>query len=290
MRRAFLTFSVAVALVALAVDPLLAQGKPSESGSPRGADRGSGPVASGAGRGGGGSSSGGSSSSGGGASAPSAPSGGGTVDGGSRTRSVPRSGAPERRAPVSITRLPSTPSDGGTRGPDAAGPAREVPEYGRPRGGRPATGTAVARSEAPFSRPDYWNGWFPGYRTTFPYGVWYPGYWGASYFYYDPFWWSDPYGYGYSGGYYGGGYGRSYYAYGDYGKLRLKVKPREAQVYVDGYFSGIVDQFDGVFQRLQLRAGGHRIEIRAEGYQPLAFEVMITPHETVTYTGTLKPN
>jgi hypothetical protein len=67
------------------------------------------------------------------------------------------------------------------------------------------------------------------------------------------------------------------------------VKPRDAQVYVDGYFSGTVDQYDGVFQRLTLKAGGHRIEIRAPGYQTLSFEVMIAPSETVTYNGDLKP-
>ena len=39
------------------------------------------------------------------------------------------------------------------------------------------------------------------------------------------------------------------------GSLRLKVKPREASVYVDGYFAGRVDDFDGMFQRLQDRIG-----------------------------------
>ena len=129
---------------------------------------------------------------------------------------------------------------------------------------------------------------YPGYPG---YGYYYPGYWGFGAFYYDPWWWSG-YGYPYGGsGYYGGGYGGGYSgsAYSDdYGKLRLKVKPREAQVYVDGYFSGVVDQFDGMFQRLTLKAGGHRIEIRAEGFQTLSFEVMIIPYETVTYSGELR--
>lgn len=294
MKRACLASSVAVAFLALAAGPVLAQGRPSESGSPRaGSNPGSNSGAATRGGGGGSSGGGGGSSvgsSGGGSS--SAPSGGG-VSGG-RERAVPRSGAPERRTPSAVGRGSggsSATSEGGRgKGPDTIGPIREVPEYGRPRGNRPTTGTAVARSEMPFTRPE----WFQVYRNAFPYGVYYPGYWGAGYFYYDPFWWGDPYYYGgypyYGGygGYYGGGYGRSSY-YGDYGRLRLKVKPREAQVYVDGYFSGLVDQFDGVFQRLALRAGAHRIEIRAEGYEPLAFEVLITPHETVTYTGSLKP-
>jgi hypothetical protein len=287
MTRARLTFSVAIVLLAFASRPVFAQGKPSESGSPHGAGAGSGHSGPGASSGGGGGG-GGGGSSGGGVSTPS--SGGGVSGGGDRDRAVPRGGsAPERRAPASVGRtspVHSSPSGGG----DGMGPVREVPEYGRPRAGRPATGTAVARSEVPFARPEYWTFWMPNYRTYFPYGVWSPGYFGTGFFYYDPFWWGDPwyYGSGYYGYGYGGGYGRSYYAYGDYGRLRLKVKPREAQVYVDGYFSGIVDQFDGVFQRLPLKAGSHRVEIRAEGYQPLAFEVMIIPHETVTYKGELR--
>ncbi len=101
-------------------------------------------------------------------------------------------------------------------------------------------------------------------------------------------------GYGYGGGGYGGGgyYGgsgsSSNYARGETGSLRLKIKPREAQVFVDGYFVGDVDNFDGMFQKLGIDAGGHRIEIRAEGYEPIQFEVLLTPGEAVTYKGELK--
>jgi len=68
----------------------------------------------------------------------------------------------------------------------------------------------------------------------------------------------------------------------------LKIKPREAEVYVDGYFVGVVDNFDGMFQRLHLDSGAHRIEIRAPGYEILDFDVRITPEHTTTYTGELK--
>jgi hypothetical protein len=125
---------------------------------------------------------------------------------------------------------------------------------------------------------------------------------GLGYAYYDPFWYGGvgygyPYygGYGGYGGYYGGG-GGGYYSSGGYsntyrdaGSLRLKIKPREGQVFVDGYFVGEVDSFDGTFQKLTLDGGGHRVEIKAEGYEPLQFEVLITPGETVTYKGEMKP-
>ena len=54
------------------------------------------------------------------------------------------------------------------------------------------------------------------------------------------------------------------------GALRLKVKPVEASVCVDGYYVGVVDDFDGVFQRLPHRKGPHRIEIRAPQCETLA--------------------
>jgi len=59
-------------------------------------------------------------------------------------------------------------------------------------------------------------------------------------------------------------------------------------VFVDGYFVGIVDEFDGIFQRLHLDTGTHRIEVRAPGYEPLAIDVRIAPEHTTTYEGSLK--
>ena len=125
------------------------------------------------------------------------------------------------------------------------------------------------------------------YRDPFGYygSYWYPGYsLGLGYFYYDPFWYGS---YGSYGGYggYQGSTGR--YSYGETGSLRLKIKPRDAQVFVDGYFVGNVDSFDGVFQRLTIEAGAHKIEIRAPGYETLQFDALITPGETVTYKGEL---
>ena len=83
----------------------------------------------------------------------------------------------------------------------------------------------------------------------------------------------------------GGGYSQTYR---DTGNLRLKIKPREAQVFVDGYFVGVVDSFDGSFQRLSLDGGGHKVEIKADGFEPLVLDVLITPGETVTYKGEMK--
>jgi hypothetical protein len=74
-----------------------------------------------------------------------------------------------------------------------------------------------------------------------------------------------------------------------YGDVRLRVKPREAQVFVDGYYAGIVDDFDGVFQRLTLTVGPHDIEIEGPGLEPQIFHVMVDPARTVDVRSDLYP-
>jgi hypothetical protein len=163
---------------------------------------------------------------------------------------------------------------------------RAVPR--RPREDRNAVGRAVPRADAPRSRGGtviinrggYYGGYYPwGYG-----GLGLGGYYG----FYDP-WWYDPFYGGYYGSYYGNYYGGSYYSRGfDEGRLRLKVKPSDAEVFVDGYYAGVVDEFDNAFQHLDIDSGPHRIEIREEGFEPLTFEVRILPGRTVTYRGELK--
>jgi hypothetical protein len=116
-----------------------------------------------------------------------------------------------------------------------------------------------------------------GYGGFYPWGWGFAGFYGGYYGAYDPWYGWYP------------AYGPSSYGYGYDGSLRLKVKPRNASVYVDGYYAGIVDDFDGIFQRLHIEAGPHRIEIRAPGFEALIFEVRIEPDHTTTYSGELVP-
>ena len=67
-----------------------------------------------------------------------------------------------------------------------------------------------------------------------------------------------------------------------YGGLRIVDAPRDAQVFADGYYVGIVDDFDGVFQHLNLEPGPHRVEIHHPGFAPVAFDVDIQPGRTIT--------
>ena len=98
--------------------------------------------------------------------------------------------------------------------------------------------------------------------------------------YYDSYIWYPPSVYRY------GSYGTYGYATGE---LRLQVRPRDAQVYIDGYYAGIVDDFDGVFQSLRLEDGDYQVEIVLPGYEPLAFDVRIYPGQKTTYRGDLLP-
>ena len=103
---------------------------------------------------------------------------------------------------------------------------------------------------------------YPGY-PGWGWGGYYPAYWG--------YWW--PYGYGYTGwgtGYWAApwGAGAVYsYAQPDRGSIRVLVDPSDARVYVDGYYAGVVDDFDGLFQRLHLAPGRHEISLKLGGYK-----------------------
>jgi hypothetical protein len=70
--------------------------------------------------------------------------------------------------------------------------------------------------------------------------------------------------------------------------LQLDIEPRRAFVYVDGWYVGLVDQFSGYYRHLDIDAGSHTIEILATGYEPLAFEIAISPGRTTTYRGSLQ--
>jgi hypothetical protein len=101
-------------------------------------------------------------------------------------------------------------------------------------------------------------------------------------YYYDPFY--DPWWYPYPYGWYRP-YGRPYgYGYGvgrdDSASLRLQVSPRETEVYVDGYYAGVVDDFDGMFQRLHLEPGQHEVTLYLPGYRTATQRIFLQDEGT----------
>jgi hypothetical protein len=69
------------------------------------------------------------------------------------------------------------------------------------------------------------------------------------------------------------------------GYLRIDLEPETARVYVDGLYVGTVGDFGRSGRALD--AGPHRVEIRADGFEPLTFDVRIRANDMVSYRGTL---
>ena len=88
-------------------------------------------------------------------------------------------------------------------------------------------------------------------------------------------------GYFWSAGYYYPRYYLEYDAYPERASLRIQGNPSQAEVYVDGYYAGIVDDFDGVFQRLHVTPGTHEITLRLNGFRTWSAEIYAAPHSTV---------
>ena len=94
-----------------------------------------------------------------------------------------------------------------------------------------------------------------------------------------------PYPYPYPGvGFPGPGFYRNPIA-----NVRLQVTPREGLVYVDGYAAGMVDDFDGVFQRLQLIPGHHEIVVCLRGYHTMRQNLYLSPGSSYTVKHTMVP-
>lgn len=86
------------------------------------------------------------------------------------------------------------------------------------------------------------------------------------------------------------------YGYGDYGRpavaygaISFQLNPGNAAVYVDGNYVGEAIEFGDSTRPLSLTAGTHRIELDAEGFEPVAFDVNVLPGQLLPYQGSLQP-
>lgn len=167
----------------------------------------------------------------------------------------------------------------------------------RPSGGAPTTGVAVPRQSYP--RPYYprYNYYPRYYYPRYYYGgygyPWYYGYYGYPGFYtgYYPYSWGIGFGLGYGYGYGQYPYPYPYYypVYDNTGSARLQVAPRNTQVYIDGYFVGVVDNFDGNLQRLHVTAGEHELQLYLEGHRTFTQKVLFPRGGTLKIMHTMQP-
>ena len=196
-------------------------------------------------------------------------------------------------------------------------PADAGQRQGPGRGAGRVSGAPRAISRPPVAGPYRANGYPRNYgyprHYGYPYRYGYPYY---SYPYYPGFGFGASFGFGSGFGfgigvaygypaYYGypvygyAGYGRGYYGYGypgyvaaapsrAYGGIVLQAAPRGAQVFADGHYVGVVEDFDGTRDQLSLGAGVHRIEIRAAGSQTEVVDVNVQPRQTIVYQAQMR--
>ena len=99
--------------------------------------------------------------------------------------------------------------------------------------------------------------------------------------FFDPFW----------GGFYPYGlFPFAYYPYAGYAygltlnsDLKVNVTPKDAQVFVDGYYAGESNE------RVPLASGGHVITIYRDGYRTVTRSIYAGPGSTVKFSDRLEP-
>ena len=152
---------------------------------------------------------------------------------------------------------------GGRQGPGGTPPGGAAPRGAPPPVARPAPPHPVHRAPSPVVRGTVFIG---GY-------------------YYDPFygpypWWPRPaYPYWY------------FPIYDTRADVRIQVVPDaadDAAVYVDSFYAGIVNDFDGVFQSLPLTPGGHSIVLYLEGYRTVRSNFYLSPGSTFRLRATME--
>jgi PEGA domain-containing protein len=157
----------------------------------------------------------------------------------------------------------------------------------------PALMTAAALMLWPVKASAQWHGGHGHVSFGVGIGVGYGHPFYAAPYFYNPFYW------GY-GGFYGGFYGYPYFAapfYGPYpaygywdasADLRVQVAPRNAEVYVDGYLVGVVDDFDGTFQRVHMPLGEHEVSVYLPGYRTISQRMLFRPWESYKIKETMQ--
>ena len=224
-------------------------------------------------------------------------------------------GAPRGAAPTRPTGGggPSRTSQPRTGQPRTGGTVRVDPRGGGPRGGVVAPSRTVASRS--FYRPYYTFrprislgfGLWAGYPFAYPYSY---GYYGYPYGYAPYYSYPYPYPYAYPAysypaqpqGYPAPSYPAQPAAPGSIdvqpgvlnsgassGGVSFDIAPDTTEVYIDGTSMGTAGTFGPTSQPLTLSAGRHRIQLRAAGYDSLAFAVDVIAGQVIPYQGSLTP-
>lgn len=181
---------------------------------------------------------------------------------------VHRSPSPSQSSSSSASRSSgaSRGSASSTRGSSSQGVSRTRP------GGSSGGGRGVAVRPSGPGRSGYrpggrHHGYIPYYGPSWrTYGYFGFGYYGYPYRWYDPFYYPYP--------------PRVWYGtpvYPTLGALDLNIKPKKAEVYIDGTWVGPVGAFDGYPGYLWLEKGTHDLVVYYEGYVTFHRVVEVRP-------------
>jgi hypothetical protein len=181
--------------------------------------------------------------------------------------------------------------------------------------GQAAPRANIAPHYAPHYAPSYgshYNG--PSYNH-YGYGYGYGhGYYGSGYGYYRPGFYVRPFafrpqfsiGFGLYAGYpvpwaWDYSYPVTVYGYAappnqvvvgpnttQYGAITFEISPTDADIYIDGNYAGKASDFDPSRQPMTLAVGTHHVQVVAQGFQPLSFDVGVQPGQVIPYRGTLQ--
>jgi hypothetical protein len=160
-----------------------------------------------------------------------------------------------------------------------------------------ATASVASRGSSGSSSSGSGNHYSGGHRGGH-HGGHHGGYYGRSHYRgysysYNPYFYLGfghyPYYYG-SYGYYGGPYRYDhYYSSERWGSLDLDIRPEKAQVYVNGQYVGVADNYDGFPEFLWLKEGTYNIVFYLEGYETLTRKVTVLPGIDLDFQDRLEP-
>lgn len=70
-------------------------------------------------------------------------------------------------------------------------------------------------------------------------------------------------------------------------QVELQVTPKQAQVYVDGYFAGEVDDLHS--HKVPTTPGGHLFTLYLDGYRTVTEQIYVSPHKTYKLQDMMEP-
>lgn len=82
------------------------------------------------------------------------------------------------------------------------------------------------------------------------------------------------------------GYGVNYYG-NRVGGLSFNIDPDAAAVFIDGAYVGVAADFSYGQMPLTLASGRHRVDLRAQGFMSVSFDITVVAGQVIPYAGTM---